>query len=116
MRIFGISALYHDSSAAIVVDGNMIAAAQEDRFGRKKHDPGSARNAIEYCLKEARRDLNDLDAVNVRGEPIVCTPSDAFRCFMESQIETLIVGNCFLQKEDQNPGLKLDYESAFDLD
>jgi carbamoyltransferase len=53
---------------------------------------------------------------NVRGEPIVCTASDAFRCFMGSEIETLIVGNCFLQKEDQNPGLKLDYKSAFDLD
>jgi len=41
---------------------------------------------------------------------------DAFRCFMGSEIETLIVGNCVLQKEDQNPGLKLDYKGAFDLD
>ena len=53
---------------------------------------------------------------NVRGEPIVCTPSDAFRCFMGSEIEVLIVGNCLLKKEDQNPALKLNYEHAFELD
>ncbi len=53
---------------------------------------------------------------NVRGEPIVCTPEDAFRCFMGSEIETLVVGNCVLQKEEQNPALKLDYKHAFELD
>ena len=53
---------------------------------------------------------------NVRGEPIVCTPEDAFRCFMGSDIETLVVGNCVLQKEQQNPALKLDYQHAFELD
>jgi carbamoyltransferase len=53
---------------------------------------------------------------NVRGEPIVCTPEDAFRCFMGSEIEVLVAGNCFLKKEDQNPALKLDYKNAFELD
>jgi len=53
---------------------------------------------------------------NVRGEPIVCTPEDAFRCFMGSEIETLVIGNCVLQKEQQNPALKLDYKHAFELD
>ncbi len=53
---------------------------------------------------------------NVRGEPIVCTPEDAFRCFMGSEIEVLVVGNCFLRKEAQNPALKLDYKNAFELD
>lgn len=53
---------------------------------------------------------------NVRGEPIVCTPEDAFRCFMGSEIEVLTVGNCFLRKEDQDPALKLDYKNAFELD
>ncbi len=53
---------------------------------------------------------------NVRGEPIVCTPEDAFRCFMGSDIEVLVVGNCFLRKEDQDPALKLDYKNAFELD
>jgi len=53
---------------------------------------------------------------NVRGEPIVCTPEDAFRCFMGSDIETLVIGNCVMQKEQQNPALKLDYKNAFELD
>jgi carbamoyltransferase len=53
---------------------------------------------------------------NVRGEPIVCTPEDAFRCFMGSEIEALAVGNCFLRKEDQDPGLKQEYKGQFELD
>jgi carbamoyltransferase len=53
---------------------------------------------------------------NVRGEPIVCTPEDAFRCFMGTEIEVLAIGNCFLRKEDQDPALKLDYKNAFELD
>ncbi len=53
---------------------------------------------------------------NVRGEPIVCTPEDAFRCFMGTEIEALAVGNCFLKKEDQDPALKQNYETKFELD
>ncbi len=53
---------------------------------------------------------------NVRGEPIVCTPEDAFRCFMGTEIEVLAVGNCLLRKEDQNPALRQNYESKFELD
>ncbi|HXW23828.1 MAG TPA: carbamoyltransferase [Xanthobacteraceae bacterium] len=53
---------------------------------------------------------------NVRGEPIVCTPEDAFRCFMGSQIELLVAGNCILRKEQQDPRLKIDYKGAFELD
>ena len=53
---------------------------------------------------------------NVRGEPIVCTPDDAFRCFMGSEIEVLVIGNCFLRKEDQDTSLRLDYKNAFLLD
>ena len=53
---------------------------------------------------------------NVRGEPIVGSPEDAFRCFMGTEIETLAVGNCFLRKEDQDPALKRDYKNAFELD
>ncbi len=53
---------------------------------------------------------------NVRGEPIVCTPEDAFRCFMGTEIEVLVAGNCVLRKERQDPRLKLDYKSAFELD
>ncbi len=53
---------------------------------------------------------------NVRGEPIACTPEDAFRCFMGSEIEVLVIGDCFLWKERQNPALKLDYRNVFDPD
>lgn len=53
---------------------------------------------------------------NVRGEPIVCTPEDAFRCFMGTETEALVVGNCFLRKEEQNPDLIEDYKNAFELD
>jgi carbamoyltransferase len=53
---------------------------------------------------------------NVRGEPIVCTPEDAFRCFMGTGIEVLVAGNCVLQKERQDPSLARDYKSGFELD
>jgi carbamoyltransferase len=53
---------------------------------------------------------------NVRGEPIACTPEDAFRCLMGTEIEVLVVGNCFICKERQDPALKLDYRNVFDPD
>jgi carbamoyltransferase len=53
---------------------------------------------------------------NVRGEPIVCTPEDAFRCFMGNELDLLVIGNCVLKKQEQNPALKRDYSSAFELD
>lgn len=53
---------------------------------------------------------------NVRGEPIVCTPQDAFRCFMGTEMETLVIGNCFLKKQYQNPALAEDYKNKFELD
>jgi carbamoyltransferase len=53
---------------------------------------------------------------NVRGEPIVCTPEDAFRCFMGNELDLLVVGQCVLRKGEQNPALKQDYSSAFELD
>ena len=53
---------------------------------------------------------------NVRGEPIVCTPEDAFRCFMGTEMETLVAGNCILAKDDQDPALARDYKHQFELD
>jgi carbamoyltransferase len=53
---------------------------------------------------------------NVRGEPIVGSPEDAFRCFMGSDIDSLAVGNCYLRKVDQDPALKLNYKNQFELD
>ena len=53
---------------------------------------------------------------NVRGEPIVCTPEDAFMCFMGTSIDSLAIGNCFLSKEDQDPSLLRNYEDTFEKD
>ena len=69
--ILGISAFYHDSAAAIVKDGEIIAAAQEERFSRKKHDPRFPRNAINYCLEEAFIESSDLDAIVFYDNPIL---------------------------------------------
>src|SRR5712692_776403 len=71
MRILGISAFYHDSAAALVVDGAIVAAAQEERFTRKKHDPGFPACAVAYCLKEGRCSLDDLDAVVFYDKPFL---------------------------------------------
>ena len=63
MRILGISAFYHDSAAALVVDGHIVAAAQEERFTRKKHDSSYPENASAYCLSEGKLSLADVDCV-----------------------------------------------------
>jgi carbamoyltransferase len=62
-RILGISAFYHDSAAALVADGAIVAAAQEERFTRRRHDAGFPRQAINYCLEEAGLEAEELDAV-----------------------------------------------------
>ncbi|MBU4201431.1 MAG: carbamoyltransferase [Verrucomicrobia bacterium] len=71
MNILGISAYYHDSAAALVRDGEIIAAAQEERFSRKKHDAGFPKHAIRYCLAEGGIGSEDLDAVAFYDKPIV---------------------------------------------
>ena len=71
MRILGLSAFYHDSAAALVVDGKIVAAAQEERFTRKKHDPDFPHNAVLYCLAEGRCGLEELDAVVFYDKPFI---------------------------------------------
>ncbi|MGL5061774.1 MAG: carbamoyltransferase family protein [Microcoleus sp.] len=71
MNILGISAYYHDSAAALVRDGEIIAAAQEERFSRKKHDARFPKNAIAYCLKEAQLELRELDKIVFYDKPLV---------------------------------------------
>jgi len=70
-HILGISAYYHDAAACLVRDGEIIAAAQEERFTRKKHDPEFPKHAIAYCLKEAGIGVGDLDAIGFYDKPIV---------------------------------------------
>jgi len=70
-KILGISAYYHDSAAALIEDGEVIAAAQEERFSRKKHDAGFPTHAIDYCLHEAGCSLQELDQVVFYDKPLV---------------------------------------------
>lgn len=60
MDILGISAFYHDSAACLIRDGNIVAAAQEERFARKKHDPRFPSHAVSYCLQEDGISVTDL--------------------------------------------------------
>ncbi|MCZ6664457.1 MAG: carbamoyltransferase [Gammaproteobacteria bacterium] len=71
MNILGISAYYHDSAAALVQDGQIIAAAQEERFSRKKHDARFPGNAIRYCLDEARVNLGDVHRIVFYDKPLL---------------------------------------------
>ena len=71
MNILGISAFYHDSAAALVIDGDIVAAAQEERFTRKKHDSSFPKNAIEYCLKDRGLSVKDLDLVVFYDKPFI---------------------------------------------
>ena len=70
-RILGISAYYHDSAACLVEDGRIVAAAQEERFTRKKHDAGFPSKAVEYCLREAGTTTAQLDLVGFYEKPLV---------------------------------------------
>jgi len=71
VRVLGISAFYHDSAAALVVDGRIVAAAQEERFTRKKHDSGFPTNAVKYCLAEGGVKLSELDHIAFYDKPFL---------------------------------------------
>ena len=71
MTILGISAFYHDSAAAIIQDGKIIAAAQEERFTRKKHDESFPINAVQFCLQYAGCNINELDAIAFYDKPLL---------------------------------------------
>jgi carbamoyltransferase len=71
MNILGISAFYHDSAACLLVDGKIVAAAQEERFTRKKHDPDFPKHAAEYCLKAAGLTIKDIDYVSFYDKPLL---------------------------------------------
>ena len=69
--ILGISAFYHDSAAALVVDGEIVAAAQEERFTRKKHDSGFPTHAVAYCLEEAGISPDQLNFIAFYDKPLL---------------------------------------------
>ena len=111
MIILGISALYHDSAAAIIVDGNIIAAAQEERFTRKKHDNAIPKNAIKYCLEEAKVSIIDVDEVVYYDNPLLTLDrfisntkslgKDA-EYIIENKFESLIKSKLYVDKHIRN--------------
>src|SRR5580765_5393202 len=71
MQILGISAYFHDSACCLVQDGQIVAAAQEERFTRRKHDPGFPRNAVRYCMCEGKTTLSDLTYIVFYDKPFL---------------------------------------------
>lgn len=85
--ILGISAFYHDSAACLVRDGVIVAAAQEERFTRKKHDPEFPRHAIDYCLREAGISVHDLHCIGFYDKPLL-----TFERLLETHLGTAPLG------------------------
>jgi carbamoyltransferase len=112
-RLFGIDKLN-------VVRSDISAVTHVDYSARIQtvHGETNPRYHALLCTFKRRTGCSVLvnTSFNVRGEPIVCTPEDAFRCFMGTEIETLVCGNCYLSKESQDPSLAKDYKAEFALD
>ena len=70
-RVIGISAYYHDSAAALIVNGEIISAVQEERFTRKKHDSNFPKNALKYCLENSHLTLQDIDHIIYYEKPLL---------------------------------------------
>ena len=97
MLILGISAFYHDSGAAIINNGEILAAAQEERFSREKHDSSFPINSIKFCLKQTNSNLKDLKYVVFYDKPIlkferllqthICSSPLGFNFFKKSSPE-----------------------------
>src|ERR1700678_823116 len=85
--ILGLSAYYHDSAAALVVDGRLVAAAQEERFTRVKHDHRFPKNAVAYCLREAGLGPGDLDHVAFYEKPFL-----KFERILEPRLAVALAG------------------------
>ena len=119
--ILGVSAFYHDSAAALVVDGEIVAAAQEERFTRKKHDPAFPVNAIDYCLAEAGLKPSQLDYVGFYDKPMrkferlletyLAYAPVGFRSFKQA-IPVWLKEKLFLPKEMRR-GLRNEYGGRF---
>ena len=71
MYILGVSAFYHDSAACLILDGKIVAAAQEERFTRKKHDADFPHNAIQYCMKEEQINTSEVNHVVFYEKPFI---------------------------------------------
>lgn len=119
--ILGISAFYHDAAAALVVDGEIVAAAQEERFTRKKHDPSFPVHAIEYCLQAGGLTADKLDYVAYYEKPLLkfdrlletqlAAAPRGFRVFLQA-LPIWLKDKLFLQRELRSGPLK-DYRRRF---
>ena len=112
--LFGIDAAQRAAIVDPGRDSRRLLGPHADRPSR--HQPALSRTS-----RARSRQLTGCPVVvntsfNVRGEPIVCTPEDAFRCFMGTDIDVLAVGNRLLRKEDQEPALATRYERTFEPD
>ena len=118
MRVLGISAFYHDSAAALIVDGEIVGAAQEERFTRKKHDAGFPRNAIEYCLSEGDCPLREIDYVVFYEKPFLKFERllETYLAFAPRGLKSLFLGPSYDQGtiEQQLSGEGAVYENASD--
>jgi carbamoyltransferase len=112
-KLFGIDLLN--------VPRSEIPAVTHVDYSARIQTVDASTNPLYHALIEAFEAKTGCPVVvntsfNIRGEPIVCTPEDAFRCFMGTDLEVLSIGNCFLRKEDQDPALKVDYRDSTELD
>src|ERR671910_2994597 len=123
MRVLGISAFYHDSAAALIEDGHLVGAAQEERFTRKKHDSGFPQNAVQYCLDAAGIKLADVDYVAFYDKPflkferlletyLAFAPKgfNSFRMAMPIWIREKLFQKTMLTKELVKLDKKIDWE------
>ena len=113
MKLFGIDKLN--------VPRSEIPAATHVDYSARIQTVHRETNPRYYALIEQFKVLTGCPVIvntsfNVRGEPIVCLPEDAFRCFMGTEMETLAIGNCILEKAEQDPALKIDYVHEFEPD
>ena len=126
LKASGLTAFYGDAQALFGIDKLNVSRSE---IPAVTHVDYSARiqtvhrdtNPLFHRLLSRFKELTGCPVLvntsfNVRGEPIVCTPEDAFRCFMGTELDVLAVGNCVLRKPRQNPALKLNYETGFALD
>lgn len=121
MNILGISAFYHDSAAALLKDGEIIAAAQEERFTRKKHDPGFPRCAVEFCLHYGGISLSEVDAVVFYDKPLLkferlletyyAFAPEGFRSFL-SAIPVWVKEKIFLKKLIRDELARIDPDTS----
>ena len=98
MNILGISAFYHDSAACVVRDDKIIAAAQEERFTRKKHDHNFPSNAIDYCRREAVITIHQLDYVTFYDKPWIKFErlSETYLAFAPAGISSFLMAMPFM--------------------